>query len=104
MSVLVKGMEMPMNCDECNMYVGTAYAPGCLIESNGIPNRYNYDPKERPDWCPLVEVKTPHGRLFDETEVKKCLHELPDSEDEWNTIALLEWAIEKRWCIDAEDL
>lgn len=65
MSVLIRGMEMPMNCDECNMYVGTAYSTGCNIESNGIPNRYNYDPKKRPDWCPLVEVKTPHGKLID---------------------------------------
>lgn len=53
--------------------------------------------------CPLVEVKTPHGRLFDETEVKKCLQELTDCEDKWSAIALLEWAIEKRWCIEAED-
>lgn len=43
-----------------------------------------------------------NGRLFDETEVKRCLQELPDSEDKWNAIALVEWAIEKRWCIEAE--
>jgi hypothetical protein len=23
----------------------------------------------RPDWCPLVEIKTPHGRLIDADEL-----------------------------------
>lgn len=101
MSVLVKGMKMPENCETCKYQTkGACFASG--INKGTITIR-RMD-KERPDWCPLVEIKMPHGRLFDETEVKKCLHELPDSEDKWGAIALLEWAIEKRWCIEAEDL
>ena len=30
-----------------------------LVESDGKPFDF------RPDWCPLVEIPTPHGRLID---------------------------------------
>lgn len=101
MSVLIKDMEMPENCGECELYE-SIYSSGCSVASLGIPSRYNYNIKQRPGWCPLMEVKMPHGRLFDESEVRKCLQELIDYEDKWSAIALLEWVIEKRWCIEAE--
>ena len=66
MSVLVKGMEMPKTCDECEFHCYHSYGeyvcvatpllyPFNLANSKGI----------RKDWCPLVEVPTPHGRLID---------------------------------------
>lgn len=64
MSVLIKGMEMPRNCLECELY-GAMYSSGCDVASLGIPKRYNYDPHTRPDWCPLVELPEKHGRLID---------------------------------------
>lgn len=51
MSVLIKGMEMPHNCDEC-------WIP-CAVE---FQDR-NY--LSRPKCCPCFEVKIPHGRLID---------------------------------------
>ena len=27
----------------------------------------------RPDWCPLIEVPTPHGRLIDKAKLKREL-------------------------------
>ena len=100
-------MKIPKWCLDCpmdfNLFYCKAVTPWKIITdktSTKIDDNGIHIP--RPDWCPLVEIKTPHGRLFDETEIKKCLHELPDSEDKWGAIALLEWAIEKRWCIEAE--
>ena len=72
MSILIKGMEMPKNCDECRFCVNgfTEDAPmyecavqsyenvSVLVESGGKPFDF------RPDWCPLTELP-PHGRLID---------------------------------------
>ena len=66
MSILIKDMEMPETCEECSFhcyhsdgeYVCVAtqlFYPMNLANSKGI----------RKDWCPLVEVPTPHGDLID---------------------------------------
>lgn len=72
MSVLIKGMEMPKSCGDCNFYYvdyeeGTAncLATSCYVQ----PHHYHKDNRD-PD-CPLVEVPTPHGRLIDADELKK---------------------------------
>ena len=73
MSVLIKEIEMPKNCAECRFCVNgfTDEAPmyecacesyenvSVLVDDHGKP--FNF----RPDWCPLIEVPTPHGRLID---------------------------------------
>lgn len=50
MGVYIKGMEMPDSCEECALMLelGRVVECGCSPES-----------------CPLVPVKTPHGRLID---------------------------------------
>ena len=50
MGVYIKGMEMPESCEECALMLelGRVVECGCSPES-----------------CPLVPVKTPHGRLID---------------------------------------
>lgn len=58
MSVIVKGMEMPKNCQECGLYIeGACYAKGYR------DYRLIMD-KSKPDDCPLIELP-PHGRLAD---------------------------------------
>ena len=73
MSMLIKGMEMPTSCDKCRFCVNgfTDDAPmyecavqsyenvSVLVESGGKPFDF------RPDWCPLIEIPAPHGRLID---------------------------------------
>ena len=55
MSVLIKGMKMPKSCSECGFECRAyCFLVDTVIESN-----------DRPDWCPLVGVPTPHGRLID---------------------------------------
>ena len=59
MSVLIKGMEMPALCQECDLYIeGACYAKG-YRDYRSIMDM------SKPDDCPLIEVPTPHGRLID---------------------------------------
>ena len=59
MSVLIKDMEIPENCRECPVALSGKY---CRI--NKTHTTYIKLPI-RPEWCPLVEVLKPHGRLID---------------------------------------
>ena len=67
MSVLIKGMEMPKDCDDCRFHK-SYYCVLTDIITNGMQG------------CPLVEVP-PHGRLVDADELKatfcaECNHTL----------------------------
>jgi len=60
MSVLIKDMEMPSNCNDCDIDF-------CI---------FKYEARDdisetRSDHCPLVEVPTPHGRLIDADVLKE---------------------------------
>ena len=73
MSVFIPGMEMPKNCGGCHFrrgcYDGTSDCclnPGEYIDSIAFE-------QHRPEWCPLVEIKTPHGRLIDADALKEEL-------------------------------
>ena len=64
MSVLIKGMKMPKDC------IGCPFDDEDYYRCNAIM-RENYNRKGRPDYCPLVELQTPHGRLIDADELIK---------------------------------
>lgn len=65
--LLIKGMEMPKNCEECdfatvgdidfeyNLFCKCS-KKYCDLDAFGHPIGWN---------CPLIEVPTPHGRLID---------------------------------------
>ena len=62
MSIIIKGVEMPKNCDECPC-IAWRYdddSPACCVLEKDIS-----DYTKRLADCPLVEIKTPHGRLID---------------------------------------
>lgn len=63
MSVLIKGMEMPVGCFECIMtdrlFNGSEIWLCCNVLQRAVS-----DDGEKPDDCPLVLVP-PHGRLID---------------------------------------
>lgn len=61
MSVLVKNMKMPKDCEHCR-FCGIDVESGCWIKKNWIIRKVGVG---RPDWCPLIEIPTPHGRLID---------------------------------------
>jgi hypothetical protein len=67
MSILIKGMRMPENCIKCPMqFGGMCYVmPAEVDESRVAPTVEEALKQGTPDWCPLVEVPVPHGRLID---------------------------------------
>ena len=60
MSILIKGMEVPSSCYDCNCFIkdsdGLDYC--CLLMRDICDN------EKKEDDCPLIEVP-PHGRLID---------------------------------------
>jgi len=62
MSVLVKGVEMPKNCDECPF---GDWTDASYFHCFSMHYEYMMDHGERLEDCPLVEVPKPHGRLID---------------------------------------
>lgn len=57
MSVLIKDMEMPKNCSDCDFESYPRGAHYCQFKMRVIESL------ERPDWCPLEEAEpVKHGR------------------------------------------
>ena len=68
MSVLVKGMKMPKDCPMCPCaHWDKNILTGCELVWRYVPDSETayWQSDKRPDWCPLVEVPTPHGWLID---------------------------------------
>ena len=67
MGIYVKGMKMPNSCGDCLMKV--QYVSG-ITWCEPMVKILATDHKPvccygRPDFCPLVEIPEPHGRLID---------------------------------------
>ena len=86
--ILIRGMEMPTNCDECRIMVfedtnceAELYC-GCPIVFKAHPQGVGH----RPDYCPLVPVP-PHGRLIDADALGKFPYNMDFCDgyeaDEW---------------------
>lgn len=63
--VLIKGMEMPQTCYECDIEDGG----WCQLVGDTV----HFDSRDHR--CPLVEVK-PHGRLIDADEHMRVLEQM----------------------------
>ena len=67
MSVLIKGMDMPKGCKDCELlYKGEDQRFHCPL--NGYLQWVEYEDVQDyivDDDCPLVSVPTPHGDLID---------------------------------------
>ena len=74
MSLIIKGINMPKSCGDCNFYY-TDYEEGtatCLATSCYVtPQQYNKG--NRDSGCPLVEIHTPHGRPIDADRLKSMI-------------------------------
>ena len=83
MSILIKSMEKPEKCCYCPLtryYYenGRLWCNACnrIIAELPYEDRLLDSALEQidvPDFCPLVEVKVPHGRLVDIDEVENML-------------------------------
>ena len=69
MSILIKGLIMPSCCDGCT------FSDWSNLHQTASCKLHDYDPcfadhsreytDKRADFCPLVEIPEPHGRLID---------------------------------------
>ena len=98
MSILIKGMEMPQNCDKCRFQ--SAFKLYC----DAMPYNFcgNTDDIERPDWCPLIELP-PHGRLIAEKTITEIRYHDADGYHIVNGEQLCELEIDVPTVIEAED-
>lgn len=68
MSILIKGMEMPESCEDCDLCTSDGYCIAMGDDSlwDVLPEGAEYFPTGwKYEGCPLVEVPAPHGRLID---------------------------------------
>ena len=104
MSVLIKGMEMPQRCKECDLYIdGACYAKG-YRDYRSIMDM------SKPADCPLIEVPTPHGRLIDadfeeQHYTSMTTNPTPDvtEQDKRNSLIIIEALRMAKTVIEAED-
>ena len=71
MSVLIKGFKMPEDCRDCplEMYYMNSGETRCRARNKILAENFTTIPFDgRPDFCPLVEVLVPHGRLIEVTD------------------------------------
>jgi hypothetical protein len=61
--------EIPNRCGRCPCF--HAEHPMYCQAVKADKNKRIYAPygEGRPDWCPLIEIPTPHGRLIDADEL-----------------------------------
>ena len=89
MSVLIKGMEIPYCCIECSYCEEHEHKEilrnddyeykvkmifNCKLKPEDVEDGWvgvEVADRKRQDWCPLVDVPTPHGRLIDADELIK---------------------------------
>ena len=76
MSVIVKGMKVPSECEYCGFcrYYHENGRVWCNAKNRLLKQRWkephwtHLDVK-RPEWCPLIELPEKHGRLIDADEM-----------------------------------
>lgn len=62
MGVYIKGIEMPKNCFDCEIF-------GLC----SLKDRLEHIKDRNPD-CPLIEIPTPHGRLIDANKLEAMMY------------------------------
>ena len=74
MSVLIKGIDMPNSCRTCELLMNCDACEGyecyCCATGSNLGYYKSLSSTQRHDDCPLVEVKTPHGKLKDADNLK----------------------------------
>ena len=67
MSVIVKGMEMPRDCNDCPCFEREWFDDDIVGFCKAVKVRI--ETYERLLNCPLIEIPTPHGRLIAAAEL-----------------------------------
>lgn len=87
MGVYIKGFEMPENCLNCTMRIGVKcyVAPSYVDDTRVAPTVDEVLKGGKPNWCPFVEIPTPHGRLIDEGLYWDILENSFDTDPRFNS-------------------
>jgi len=101
-SVLIRGMEMPQKCGQCKLY-RAEYPMYCRAVKGYRTVGAPYG-MPRPDWCPLTEVKEPHGRLIAEKTITEIRYHDADGYHIVNGEQLCELEIDADTVIEAEGI
>ena len=73
MSILIKGIDLPIFCENCFAYHSDESGyKGCFITMH-IDTRDECQSIQT--LCPLIEIPTPHGRLIDADEMQDKAYE-----------------------------
>ena len=87
MSVLIKGMQIPENCDVCLFSDwSNLHQTSCCKLKEYEPGFQDYSiayMTQRSNICPLVELPEHHGRLIDADDVKSRMIPLSFSVQNW---------------------
>lgn len=79
MSVIIKGMKMPTNCDLCPLHCRYTTEVGCKITGSRYAVSSVPFASHRMADCPALEIQTLYGRLIDadalEKKIEKHLNE-----------------------------
>lgn len=75
MSILIKGMKKPQSCAGCYMFLHGLTMDGHPWQECADTERELDDPFGcgRPEWCQIVEIKEPHGRLIDADALEQII-------------------------------
>ena len=88
MGVYIPGLDMPEYCSECRFGILSGDRYWCAVSlkyrNHEAANYISND-------CPLVEIKTPHGRLIDADELMK---DICDSLNQMTNIGI---AVDGEW-------
>ena len=98
MGIYLPNMEMPKNCKDCPFSDHEAW---CLIPGDWR-ERYYCPDNERSEYCPLVEIPTPHGRLIAEKTITEIRYHDADGYHIVNGEQLCELEIDAETVIEAE--
>ena len=78
--------KMPLRCFEC-AYISSSTMDGysCKVSHKSLASEHGIN-TGKPNWCPLVEIPTPHGRLVDikSVEDRKFTTVVNEYERWWN--------------------
>ena len=85
MGIFIKNFEAPKKCIQCIFF--DEIMLGCNLFSYGCIDRYKINPNKKQDWCELINVSIPHGRLID---VDALLDKLGCSDEDIYVEAVLE--------------
>ena len=89
MSVLIRGMEMPISCDDCEFCKRAISGyDWCCVPMMKEKDKPLDEPVLKPDWCPLIPVPE-HGRLIEADRIELYM------QDEWmnNELSNGDWIL-----------